>query len=232
MSASTGKINFTYHGTVYQTWYKLIGDLKATKPGLRPVVALHGGPGSSHAYMSVHADLYAAHSIPVIFYDQIGSGKSTHVKDAPKEFWTLDLFMDELENLLAHFNISGDYDLIGHSWGGMLAGNFAAARSPKGLKHLIIADSPASMELWEESTARLVQKLPKNLQEIIEKNEKDGTTEALEYQEVMTEFYKLHLCRLDPWPKDLSISFAAMEADPTVYHTMSAPNEFSHPKFI
>lgn len=57
--------------------------------------------------------------IPVICYDQIGNGASTHLPNAPKEFWTPDLFMDELENLLKHLEISDNFDLVGQSWGGM-----------------------------------------------------------------------------------------------------------------
>ncbi|RDB25318.1 L-amino acid amidase [Hypsizygus marmoreus] len=227
MATSTGKIDFHYQGATYQTWYKLVGNVRSTKAGVRPLIALHGGPGVSHSYMTPHADLLASHGIPVVLYDQIGVGQSSHRKDAPKEFWTVELFMDELESLLNHFGISGDYDLIGHSWGGMLAGNFAAARHPAGLKHLIITNTLASMALWEESTAGLVKQLPQNLQDIIRKHEKDGTTDAPEYQEAMMVFYKQHVCRLEPWPQDLTVSFAAMEEDPTVYHTMLGPSEFT-----
>ncbi|KAG6810537.1 hypothetical protein H0H92_011424 [Tricholoma furcatifolium] len=223
----TGKIDFKYQGATYQTWYKLVGDLHTTKAGVRPLVALHGGPGVSHSYMTPHTDLVASHGIPVILYDQIGIGESSHRKDAPKEFWTLELFMDELENLLGHFGISGDYDLVGHSWGGMLAANFVAARQPKGLKHLIVTDTPASMALWMESTAGLVAQLPQDVQDVIKKHEEAGTTEDPEYEAAMHVFYQKHVCRLETWPDDLNASFAAMAADPTVYHTMQGPSEFT-----
>ncbi|KNZ75480.1 L-amino acid amidase [Termitomyces sp. J132] len=177
--------------------------------------------------MTPHADLFASHGIPVILYDQIGGGESSHYRDAPKEFWTVELFMDELENLLNHFGISGDYDLVGHSWGGMLAANFAAARQPVGLKHLVVADTPASMALWEQSTASLVEQLPQDVQDVIKKHETAGTTDTPEYQEAMLVFYKKHVCRLETWPDALNASFAAMEADPTVYHTMQGPSEFT-----
>lgn len=57
-------------------------------------------------------------SIPVIFYDQLGNGESTHLPDAPKDFWKPELWVDELNNLLAHLGIADDFDLIGNSWGG------------------------------------------------------------------------------------------------------------------
>ena len=59
-------------------------------------------------------------SIPIIFYDQLGGGRSTHRPDAPKDFWTPELFMDELDNLLKHLHVQDDFDLLGHSWGGKI----------------------------------------------------------------------------------------------------------------
>lgn len=58
------------------------------------------------------------HSIPIVFYDQIGNGESTHIKDKPADFWNPELFMDELDNLLKHLGIYENFDLLGHSWGG------------------------------------------------------------------------------------------------------------------
>ncbi|KAG6843540.1 hypothetical protein H0H93_000692, partial [Arthromyces matolae] len=135
--------------------------------------------------------------------------------------------MDELENLLNHIGVSSDYDLIGHSWGGMLAANFAVARQPKGLKHLIVTDTPASMALWMESTAGLVSQLPQDVQDVIKKHEEAGTTGDPEYEAAMHVFYQKHVCRLETWPDELNASFAAMAADPTVYHTMQGPSEFT-----
>jgi pimeloyl-ACP methyl ester carboxylesterase len=78
-------------------------------------------------------------------YDQLGCGRSTHLpeKKGHVEFWTVKLFLAELDNLLTHLGIQGDYDLFGHSWGGML-GSEHAVLHPKGLKKLILADAPAS----------------------------------------------------------------------------------------
>jgi len=56
--------------------------------------------------------------IPIVFYDQLGNGESSHCPGVPKEFWTPELFMDELDNLLQSLGIYDDFDLIGHSWGG------------------------------------------------------------------------------------------------------------------
>ncbi|OBZ67517.1 L-amino acid amidase [Grifola frondosa] len=119
MTETTGKAAFTHGEDTFETWYKVVGDLKS---GVRPLVTLHGGPGFSHHYMLPHATLNASHNIPVIFYDQIGIGQSSHVREKPKEFWTFDLFMDQLDGLLNHLGVHDSFDLLGHSWGACLQG--------------------------------------------------------------------------------------------------------------
>ncbi|KAF9000592.1 proline-specific peptidase [Cyathus striatus] len=221
---TTGTLDFKVGEETYQTWYKVVGDLKS---GKRPLVLLHGGPGSSHDYILPHVDLYTSLGIPLIFYDQTGGGQSTHLKDKPKDFWTVELFMNELDNVLSHFGIADDFDLLGQSWGGMLAAQYAATRQPSGLQHLIIADSPASMPLWEVAVGGLLKGLPVKMQETIARHEAEGTTDSKEYQDVMNIFYGKHLCRVNPWPEELVRSFSLLETDPTVYQTMQGPSEFT-----
>ncbi|EPQ51901.1 proline-specific peptidase [Gloeophyllum trabeum ATCC 11539] len=223
MTVTTGTIDFTVGNETFQTWYKLLGDLN---PSARPLIVLHGGPGMSHDYLASHSDLHVQQGIPVIFYDQIGSGKSSHLRDRGAEFWTYDLFMDELQNLLDHFGIAHNYDLLGHSWGGMLAAMFAAARKPAGLKHIVLVGTPASMELWMEETNKLLLGLPKALGDMLRRHEEEGTTADKEYQDGKLVFYRKHVCSLDPWPQEVLDSVAAMNDDLTVYHTMNGPSEF------
>lgn len=110
-----GVVPFTVDGKTYQTWYSVFGDLKS---GGTPLVALHGGPGLTHDYLLPISDL-AASGQAVIFYDQLGNGHSSHLPDVPESFWTIELFINELQNLLLHFEIDKDFALLGHSWGGM-----------------------------------------------------------------------------------------------------------------
>jgi L-proline amide hydrolase len=205
----------------YRTWYRVTGDLAGPKP---PLVTLHGGPGGSHDYLERFAKL-ATGGRAVIHYDQIGGGRSTHLPDRGADFWTVNLFLDELDNLLAHLGIDKRYHLLGQSWGGMLGAEHAVRR-PKGLRSLVIADSPASMELWVKEADRLRQALPPEVQATLVKHEKAGTTGSPDYARAVRVFYDRHLCRAKPWPEELDRSFAVMERDPTVYHTMNGPSEF------
>ena len=144
------------------TYCKVFGDLGAgTK---RPLVVVHGGPGMCHDYLLPIADL-AVGGRPVVFYDQLGGGRSTHLseRNGDTAFWTVQLFIDELHNLLDHLGIHDCYDILGQSWGGMLGAEYATTR-PKGLRRLVISNSPASMKLWVETANRLRLELPKDVQ--------------------------------------------------------------------
>lgn len=203
----------------YQTWYRVTGDLAAGVP----LVCLHGGPGCTHDYLDPFDDL-ASNTRAVVQYDQIGNGASTHLRDAPAAFWTVDLFLDELDNLLAHLGIAGGYDILGQSWGGMLASEHAV-RSPPGLRRLVIADSPASLVTWVAEANRLRAELPADVQATLLKHEDAGTTGSLEYAAATRVFYDRHVCRV-PWPDYVRRTFDAIAADPTVYGTMNGPSEF------
>ncbi|KAL5492910.1 hypothetical protein ACEPAI_4358 [Sanghuangporus weigelae] len=224
MTETTGFIDFVYNGEKFQTWFKVVGSLSS---GFRPLVLLHGGPAVPSPYLSPHIELTESYGIPLIFYDQIGGGKSTHLRQKPSEFWTIDLFMDELDNVLRYFGIADDFDLYGHSWGGMLAAEYVATRRPRGLHYLVIASAPASIALWESCMNKRLDRFPKDLAEVIRRNEREGTTDSKEYQDAIQIFYSKHICQLDPWPKDLLDAFSAMEEDPTVYRAMFGTSELN-----
>ena len=206
------------HGS---TWYRVVGDLKSSKT---PVMILHGGPGAAHNYCEPIAEVLAQTGRAAVLYDQIGCGNSTHLPDKPKEFWTPELFMEELVALTEHLGISNKYDIVGQSWGGMLGMQFAITK-PKGLNAMVIADSPASMEVWVSEANKLRKELPPEVEATLLKHEAAETTEDPEYVEAVNVFYARHVCRI-PQPPYVLASFEQLAADPTVYHTMNGPSEF------
>jgi L-proline amide hydrolase len=206
------------HGS---TWYKVVGDLKS---GKTPVMLLHGGPGAAHNYLIPIAEMIAQTGRAAVLYDQIGCGKSTHLPDAPKEFWCPELFMEELQLLTKNLGITDNYAIIGQSWGGMLGMQFAITQ-PAGLKALVVADSPASMEVWVSEANKLREQLPKEIQATLLKHEADGTTDNPAYEAAVTVFNDRHVCRI-PQPQCLVDSFSQIATEPTVYHTMNGPSEF------
>lgn len=219
----------TTEGTVpfrgHQTWYRVTGDLAAsTAAGKVPLVVLHGGPGIPHDYTLRIAGL-AAGGRAVVHYDQLGCGRSTHLPEAGADFWNVQLFLDELDNLLDGLGIRDSYDVLGQSWGGMLAAEHAVLR-PAGLRAVVIANSPASMELWLAEANRLRAELPADVQDALLRNEQAGTTDSQEYLDAEKVFYDRHVCRVVPNPPEVVASFEALAQDPTVYHTMNGPSEF------
>ena len=205
----------------WKTWYRITGDLSS---GRAPLVAAHGGPGGTHDYLLTMADIARA-GRPVIHYDQVGNGRSTHLRDKGAHFGTVDLFHDELEHLLEQLGIADNYHLLGQSWGGMLGAEHAI-RQPRGLRSLVISDSPASMPLWLAAAAELRAQLPPDVQETLTRHEAASTTDSPEYLAAMDVFYARHVCRVVPHPPELARTFAAIAEDPTVYHTMNGPSEF------
>ena len=213
IATKSGTIPFTYEGETYQTYYKVFGDLaERTKA---PLIALHGGPGLVLEAASPFAYLSTAASIPVILYDQLGNGRSTHLRDKPASFWTIDLFVAELENLIGALGVQDAFELAGHSWGGVLAAEFAVRRRPRGLRHLVLADSLATSDLWMQSTVQLMQTMPPDVQEGLMLGMKDPA----KYRPALLKFHARYGCTVVPPPEDYIYALDAVfgeDGDATV----------------
>jgi L-proline amide hydrolase len=219
MPRTTTTVRFGDH----QTWVQITTP-ETPRPGALPLFVLHGGPGMAHNYVANIAELAQETGRTVIHYDQIGCGNSSHLPDAPADFWTPQLFVDEFHTVRAALGIE-QYHVLGQSWGGMLGAEIAV-RQPAGLTSLSICNSPASMQLWVEGAAELRAQLPADTQAALQRHEAGGTVTATQYLAATMEFYRRHVCRVVPTPQDFIDSEAQVEADPTVYHTMNGPNEF------
>lgn len=205
----------------YETWYRVTGDL--TSP-MTPLVVVHGGPGFSHDYLLALATI-AESGRPVVHYDQLGGGRSTHLPEQGAEFWTVALFLAELDNLLEKLEIAGRYHLLGQSWGGMLGAEHAIGQ-PRGLRGLILSNSPASMRLWVSEAKRLRSLMPADLAAVLDLHEAEGTIDHPDYLAAAQAYYDEHACRIVPNPPELVRANEIQSLDPTVYHTMNGPNEF------
>ncbi|KIM42793.1 hypothetical protein M413DRAFT_123779 [Hebeloma cylindrosporum] len=188
-----GTVSFVHGGETLHTYYKVYGQLEGRIHS--PLVVLHGGPGLVHDYLFPFVDLADEYEIPVVLYDQLGNGKSSHIEGKEPAFWTIDLFIDELVNLLSHLSIEDSFDLLGHSWGGILAAEFAARRHP-GLHRLVISNSVASPSLRQRSNAQLLEGFPEEV--------KIGIAEGMKnppaYIRAVKEFHSVHGCLTRPLP--------------------------------
>ena len=206
----------------FETWYRIEGELGG---GPAPLVALHGGPGAVHDYLLPLVDL-AREGRAVVFYDQLGNGRSTHLPErkGDGDFWTPELFVRELANLIRHLGLERHH-VLGQSWGGFLAQEYALTQ-PAGLRSLVLSNTAASFPDFLAECNRLRTELPADVQETLQRHEDEGTTDDSEYMEAAMVFYLRHVCRLPQWPEQVVQAFAAIEVDPTVYHTMNGPSEF------
>lgn len=208
----------TFRG--YKTWYRVVG--KGEEPGKHPLICLHGGPGVPHDYLE-SLEKIAATGRRVIFYDQLGCGKSDRPND--DNLWTISLYKDELVTLLKELKIE-KYHVLGQSWGGVLALEHALDH-PKGLRSMILASTAASIPQWVSEAHRLESELPQDIQDIINKHEASGTMDSPEYHKVVQKYYHIHVCRLDPWPEDLIHAFSSEKIGLPIYHKMWGPSEFT-----
>jgi proline-specific peptidase len=196
-----------------RVWYRSVGE------GGTPLLCLHGGPGFTHNYLEPLELL--ADRRQVIFYDQLGCGRSDRPDDL--SLWTVDRFVEELAQVRAALGLDRLH-LFGSSWGGMLAMQYVLDRRPD-LVSLILCGSPASMIRWSRDCAELLADQPAKVREVIRQHEADGFTGCPEYQAAILGFYREHVCRMSPWPAGLERSFA--EAGYPVYNTMNGPSEFT-----
>lgn len=205
----------------FETWYRVTGDLES---GKAPIFILHGGPGAAHNYVDSYK-LLANDGRAVVHYDQIGCGNSTLLPHKGADFWTPQLFVDELENLVDHLGQRSGFHVLGQSWGGMLGAEYGTRR-PQGLKSLTIANSPASMALWTSEAMRQRSLMPQHIQDALNTHEATESYDHPDYQAATMWVYERHVCRVVPFPPEVTATFEQVTRNPTVYHTMNGPNEF------
>jgi len=203
-----------------RTWYRSVGA--AATDARLPILILHGGPGATHQYLAPLESL-ARGGRRVIFYDQIGCGRSGGPRDDP-DFYDARLFVDELQAVRDALGLERVH-LLGQSWGGMLAMQYALD-DPAGLASIVVADSPADMRHWVAEANRLRADLPADVAATLTAHETAGTTTDPAYAAAVEVFYRRHVCRLAEWPEPFLRSIDAMTNDGFVYNVMNGPSEF------
>ena len=198
-----------------RVWYRIVGG----RTGATPLLLLHGGPGAPSYYLESLAAL--ADERPVIFYDQLGCGRSERPSDPT--LWRVDRFVEELGQIREALDLT-EVHLLGHSWGALLAVEYMATE-PRGVLSLILASPALDVPRWSRDAAGLRADLPIETQKTLSRHERAGTTDSPEYQAATDLFYRRHFCRLDPWPVELEDTFSNFGAE--VYNSMWGPTEFN-----
>jgi proline iminopeptidase len=203
----------------FKVWTKRFGHNPRIK-----VLLLHGGPGFTHEYLECMERFLGSAGIELIYYDQLGSAYSDQPKD--DSLWTVDRFVDEVEQVRKALALtSDDFYLFGHSWGGILAVEYALAHG-ENLKGLVISDMMMSIPDYNRYARDVLaqQMDPKVLKEI-QDLERKGAYDSPRYEELlMSSFYAQHICRLEEWPEPALRSMAHLNKQ--VYVLMQGPSEF------
>jgi proline iminopeptidase len=195
-------------------WYRIYGEGNKT-----PMLVLHGGPGSSSYGLIPLKEL--SKDRPVIFYDQLGCGRSTRITDTT--LMTIDHYVVELELLRKALNLE-DFCLYGQSWGPALGVDYYL-KYPNEVKALILSSPLLSTDLWIKDADTLIATLPDSIQVIIRENEKNKTFDNDAYKNAVDLYYSKFLRRKER-PKEKEDS-ASMFFGTNVYDYMWGPSEFT-----
>jgi proline iminopeptidase len=203
----------------FKVWTKRFGSNPRIK-----VLLLHGGPGATHEYFESFESFLPAEGIEFIYYDQLGSAYSDQPKDP--DLWTVERFVEEVEQVRQALDLDKDnFYLLGSSWGGILAVEYAL-KYGQNLKGLVISNMMMSIPAYSKYAEDVLAKQmdPAALKEIRDL-EARGQFENPRYMELLVpNFYAQHFCRLPEWPDAVNRSFAKLNRD--VYVLMQGPSEF------
>jgi proline-specific peptidase len=201
------------HG--YRTWYRIVGDRDSAAV---PLLALHGGPGSTHYYFAPLEQL--AEERPIVVYDQLGCGSSDRPTDVE---WSVELYRDELVAVREQLGLERIH-LLGTSWGGMLAQeHFLSGAS--GIQSLVLSSTLASVDQWAAEQRRLVHELPDPLPDVFERLDQAGNYDDPEYRRIEALYFDRHFYR-GPKPR-AELERMQVERAPDVYAVMQGPNEWT-----
>ena len=205
----------------FNVWTKRVGNNPTKK-----VLLLHGGPGANHEYFQAIDSYFPKESIEYYYYDQLGSSFSDKPKD--QSLWTIDRFVDEVEQVRLALGLDeNNFIILGHSWGGILGLEYALKHQNR-MKALIISNMvPSIPDYIKYANDVLAPKLDPSVLKKIREYENAGHYTNNEYLGLIEEhYYPKHVLRmpLEEWPNPVTRSLAGLNYD--IYLKMQGPSEF------
>jgi len=188
------------------------------------ILALHGGPAATHEYLlSVAYDLPAQHGFEVVMYDQLGSFFSDQPTD---DIWNIDRWVEEVEEVRQALGYdASNFYLLGNSWGGILAMEYAL-KYQEHLNGLIVCNMVASIPEYAAYNKEVLRpQMRPGLLDTLDAYEAAGDFTNPDYVALVeSEFYNKHICRLEEWPMEVVESFGRLNYP--LYDLMQGPSEF------
>jgi proline iminopeptidase len=203
----------------FKVWTKRVGRNPRIK-----LLLLHGGPGATHEYFEAFERHLAVEGIEFIYYDQLGSAWSDQPQD--DSLWTTERFVEEVEQVRQALGLGGDnFYLLGHSWGGILAVEYAL-KYQQHLKGLVISNMMMSIPDYNRyANDVLARRIEAAVVDEIRELEEKGEYESPRYMDLlMPHFYAKHVCRLEEWPDAVMRAFNKLNK--RIYVLMQGPSEF------
>jgi len=204
----------------HQVWIKRVGN----NPKLK-LLLLTGGPGLSHSYLEVMDSYLPAAGVEYYHYDQLETGESDHPDDP--DLWALPRYVDEVDQVRRAIGGTKDnFCLLGHSWGGLLAMEYALAHQDQ-MKCLVISNMMASIPAYNDYARKVLE--PRMDQAVLKRIlalESSGKTEQPEYMQLLIpNWYEQHILRrpADQWPEPLTRDFPKINR--RFYVAMQGPSE-------
>jgi proline iminopeptidase len=202
-------------GGKYKVWTKKIGNA-AVK-----VLLLQGGPGFSHDYLEAMESFLPQAGIEMYYYDQLGCGNSDHPEDAA--LWTLPRYVAEVEEVRKGLGLD-KFVLYGHSWGGLLAIEYAL-QYQRHLRGMVISNMTAGIGSVLRHLDKIKRQLPAAVLAQLRELEARGAYDEPAYEEIMmTHLYPQVICRIQPWPEAVVRAFGRVNTK--IYHRMQGKSEF------
>jgi proline iminopeptidase len=203
----------------FKVWTKRFGNNPRIK-----ILLLHGGPAMTHEYMECFETFFQREAFEFYEYDQLGSYYSDQPADS--SLWTTDRFVEEVEQVRQAIGAdSSNFFLLGNSWGGILAMEYAL-KYQDNLRGLIVANMVASAPEYGRYADEVLAKEmdPKVLAEIRAIEAKKDFANPRYMELLIPHYYRQHICRLEEWPDGLNRAFK--HANGAIYTLMQGPSEF------
>src|SRR5882757_6252529 len=203
----------------FKVWTKRFGNNPRIK-----ILLLHGGPAMTHEYMECFESFFPKEGFEFYEYDQLGSYYSDQPRDS--SLWTTDRFVEEVEQVRKAIGAdSSNFYLLGNSWGGILAMQYAL-KYQGNMKALIVANMMASCpEYGRYAEEVLAKQMNSKVLAEVKSLEAKGDYNNPRYMELLIpNFYHEHLCRLKDWPD--GVNRAMKHANEEIYVMMQGPSEF------
>lgn len=203
----------------FNVWTKQFGNNPTEK-----ILLLNGGPGGTHEYFECFENFLPKEGIEFIYYDQLACGHSDNPNDT--SLYDLGRYVEEVEQVRKALNLDKtNFYLLGHSWGGILAMQYAL-KYQDNLKGLIISNMMASCpEYGKYADDVLAKQMDPAVLDTIRMIEKNGDFENPKYMELLQKyFYSEHILRLPEKPEPMTRAFS--QANNDLYVIMQGPSEF------